>query len=156
MASSSSYPSSAVLADSVLGQKAGVIVDEVSAPESSTLGARTGRYAMIFDAGSIGIRVHVFRFDRKLDLLEICDDGIKVFAKVKPGLSSYAGQPQEAANSMLPLLDKAKSVVPKQLTKRTPLRLRVRNLIHIKSKFQYKPEWINVIEGSQEGSYLWV
>ncbi|PWZ32499.1 hypothetical protein Zm00014a_044463 [Zea mays] len=96
------------------------------------------------------------RFDRKLDLLEICDDGIKVFAKVKPGLSSYAGQPQEAANSMLPLLDKAKSVVPKQLTKRTPLRLRVRNLIHIKSKFQYKPEWINVIEGSQEGSYLWV
>ncbi|KAG5588604.1 hypothetical protein H5410_049038 [Solanum commersonii] len=132
-------------------------------------------YAVIFDAGSSGSRVHVFRFSQNLDLLPIGEYGLEVFDKVKPGLSSYENDPKAAAKSLEPLLIKAESVVPINLHTDTPVELgataglrmlkgntterimqSVRNMLKNESIFEYKDEWVSILSGTQEGSYFWV
>lgn len=72
-----SYPS-VVFGDAVLGRKSGMVDDP---PENNAAAASPERYAVIFDAGSTGSRVHVFKFDSKMDLVKI-GDGMEFFAQV--------------------------------------------------------------------------
>lgn len=148
-----------------------------AAGRHGALGAAAGgdnKYAVIFDAGSSGSRVHVFRFDGNLDLVHIGTE-IELFVQKKPGLSAYAADPREAAESLVSLIDEAKQVVPAELRDQTPVRVgataglralgtekseqilqAVRDLLREKSSFKNQPDWVTVLDGSQEGAYEWV
>ncbi|KAK9269628.1 hypothetical protein L1049_001405 [Liquidambar formosana] len=131
-------------------------------------------YAVIFDAGSSGSRVHVFCFDDRLNLVPIAKD-LELFRQKKPGLSAYAEDPQLAANSLLPLLEEAESVIPPELRGKSPVRVgataglralegdasdrilqAVRDLLKDKSTLKSHPDSVTVLDGSQEGSFQWV
>ncbi|XP_047979315.1 apyrase-like isoform X1 [Salvia hispanica] len=137
-------------------------------------GEQPEKYAVVFDAGSTGSRVHVFRFDRDMSLLQIGHD-YELFVAIKPGLSSYEKDPKAAADSLKPLLEQAEEVIPQQLRATTPLRLgataglrllpgtasqdilnAVNELFNSESSLGYKPEWVSVLDGSDEGAYMWV
>ena len=51
------------------------------------------------------------------------------FLQIKPGLSAYAQNPQQAAESLVSLLDKSESVVPRELRSKTPVRVGVSALL---------------------------
>ncbi|GAV86160.1 MIP domain-containing protein/GDA1_CD39 domain-containing protein [Cephalotus follicularis] len=131
-------------------------------------------FAVIFDAGSSGSRVHVFCFDYNMDLVPIGKD-LELFDQLKPGLSAYEKDPQAAAKSLVSLLDKAESVVPLDMRSRTPVRVgataglrqlegdasdrilqAVRDLLRARSTLKSEPEGVTVLDGTQEGAYEWV
>lgn len=133
------------------------------------------RYAVVFDAGSTGTRVHVYSFGDNMELIPINGVGIEFAKRVKPGLSAYADNPEEAANSLKELLQSAVEVVPEAARPVTPVRLgataglrrisdvkadkilaAVRKLIPSTSAFKFKESWVSVLDGSQEGSYMWI
>ncbi|CAL9135006.1 unnamed protein product [Musa textilis] len=131
-------------------------------------------YAVIFDAGSSGSRVHVYCFDENLDLLPIGQE-LELFVQEKPGLSFYAKDPQQAAQSLVSLLEKAESVVPMKLRQQTPVRVgataglralgaetsekilqAVKDLLQHNSSLKFKSDWVTVLDGTQEGAFQWV
>lgn len=130
-------------------------------------------YAVIFDAGSSGSRVHVFCFDENIRLVKVGGE-IEVFEHREPGLSDFSKDPAKGAESLLPLLDTALKVVPASQKAQTPVRLgatagfrtlpgnEAENLLQEarillgNSGFNFTPSWVNIIDGTQEGSYQWV
>lgn len=133
------------------------------------------RYAVVFDAGSTGSRVHVYGFEDNMELIPINGVGIEFAKRVKPGLSAYADNPEEAANSIKELLHSAVQVVPENVRSVTPVRLgataglrqisdvkadkilaAVRKSISSTSGLKFKQSWVSVLDGSQEGSYMWI
>lgn len=138
-------------------------------------------YTIIIDAGSTGSRIHVFKLfhdksnedeTKKFDIKLINQE---LFVKVKPGLSSFANSPNEAAESIKPLLDKALNVIPKNYHKKTHISLKATAGLRMisdasantilenigklfkKYPFIFHPENdVGIMDGKYEGIYSWV
>lgn len=129
------------------------------------------RYAVVFDAGSTGSRVHIFRFKKGASGLDLVDD---TFEQLKPGLSSFADNPTEGANSLVPLLTKAMETVPKADQKSTSIEVRataglrllpgskaedllssVRSLLGT-YPFAFEDASVSIMDGADEGAFQWV
>ena len=59
-------------------------------------------FAVIFDAGSTGSRVHVFQFDDRRQLIPV-SGGLSAFQSVDGGLSGYASEPESLRSGIASL-----------------------------------------------------
>lgn len=133
------------------------------------------RYGIVFDAGSSGSRIHVYKWKTggggPKDAFDLVEDDI---LKIKPGLSAYKDTPSEAGASLLPLLTHAKSKIPAEVVSKTPVFLMATAGLRMvgetakdailqsvcgtlsASGFLFKCEWSSVLDGRDEGLYGWV
>ncbi|NXC18913.1 ENTP6 diphosphohydrolase, partial [Corythaeola cristata] len=79
-------------------------------------------YGIMFDAGSTGTRIHIFKF--ALQPKETPKLTHETFKALKPGLSAYADDVEKSGQGIKELLEVAKKEVPMELWKFTPLVLK--------------------------------
>ncbi|XP_054617910.1 ectonucleoside triphosphate diphosphohydrolase 5 isoform X2 [Dunckerocampus dactyliophorus] len=130
-------------------------------------------YAVMFDAGSTGTRIHIYTFIRKeSEALPVLDN--EMFHWVKPGLSAHADSPVTAAHSLRELLKVAKSTVPRPEWKRTPVVLRATAGLRLlpapkaqslldqvrrvfdESPFLVPDNSVSIMNGTSEGILAWI
>uniref|UniRef100_A0A2L2YHM8 nucleoside diphosphate phosphatase n=2 Tax=Parasteatoda tepidariorum TaxID=114398 RepID=A0A2L2YHM8_PARTP len=129
------------------------------------------KYVIVFDGGSTGTRIHVFSFATSLSgHLTLKSE---YFEEVKPGLSGYVNNPHEAANSVIQLLEKAKTLVPLDKWSETPVALKATAGLRLlpdtvsnslleevykafdNSPFHSSDDCVTILSGEDEGLYAW-
>uniref|UniRef100_A0A665WYZ0 nucleoside diphosphate phosphatase n=1 Tax=Echeneis naucrates TaxID=173247 RepID=A0A665WYZ0_ECHNA len=80
-------------------------------------------HGIMFDAGSTGTRIHIYKFIQK-DPVELPVLDNEMYHAVKPGLSAYKDNPEEGGNTIRQLLKIAKKTVPEEEWRRTPVVLK--------------------------------
>uniref|UniRef100_A0A674NTW4 nucleoside diphosphate phosphatase n=1 Tax=Takifugu rubripes TaxID=31033 RepID=A0A674NTW4_TAKRU len=130
-------------------------------------------YAVMFDAGSTGTRIHVFTFiHTDSEELPVLDN--EMFYSTKPGLSAYVDIPEMAAQTVRTMLKVAKNAVPRLEWKRTPVLLRATaglrllpagkaqalldQVQHVfdESPFFVPDNSVSIMNGTKEGILAWI
>lgn len=131
-------------------------------------------FAIMLDAGSTGTRVHIFEFSHDIkNFAAPFKLEQEVYSQVTPGLSSYMSNPEKAAESILPLIKKAKATVPKSQWKHTPISLKATAGLRLLSEkqaekiifevdklldstgFLTNEESVSIMTGTDEGIFGW-
>ena len=99
-----------------------VLPDDMSDSALSQLDASRFSYLAIVDAGSSGCRAHVYRYGKLGSLtgpLYVLPQHTS--KKIKPGLSSFANNPDDAGESLSGLVEFLKTQVPEAYWSKTPI-----------------------------------
>ncbi|NXF04269.1 ENTP6 diphosphohydrolase, partial [Smithornis capensis] len=129
-------------------------------------------YGIMFDAGSTGTRIHIFKFTQQPR--EAPKLTHETFKALKPGLSAYADDVEKSGQGIKELLEVAKKEVPVGLWKFTPLVLKAtaglrllpgekaqKLLDKVKEIFQASPffvrdDCVSIMNGTDEGISAWI
>ncbi|KAM9803769.1 LOW QUALITY PROTEIN: ectonucleoside triphosphate diphosphohydrolase 6 [Neosynchiropus ocellatus] len=135
-------------------------------------GGRKFYYSIMFDAGSTGTRIHVFQFLTSHQVVPQLER--ETYRAIKPGLSAYAGEPQQCAEGVEQLLEVAKVSVPPSQWNVTPVALKATAglrllpgdkaaglLDTVRTVFQASPflttsDCVSVMDGADEGISAWI
>jgi ectonucleoside triphosphate diphosphohydrolase 5/6 len=148
-----------------LGHKA---VDNIA----KKLGYHKPVHAVVIDAGSTGSRVLAFTFHESYIGGHLVLDK-ELFKYTKPGLSSFADNPEKGVQTIANLLEEAKNEIPKDYWNKTPLILKAtaglrllpqekaeKLLNSVRALFQRTPfltneESVEIMDGTDEGIFSW-
>uniref|UniRef100_A0A665WZU0 nucleoside diphosphate phosphatase n=1 Tax=Echeneis naucrates TaxID=173247 RepID=A0A665WZU0_ECHNA len=130
-------------------------------------------HGIMFDAGSTGTRIHIYKFIQK-DPVELPVLDNEMYHAVKPGLSAYKDNPEEGGNTIRQLLKIAKKTVPEEEWRRTPVVLKATAglrllpedkasalLKEVQEVFDESPFFVpnnsvSLMNGTNEGVLAWV
>ncbi|XP_067099586.1 ectonucleoside triphosphate diphosphohydrolase 5 [Osmerus mordax] len=130
-------------------------------------------YGIMFDAGSTGTRIHIYKFIQK-DPVELPVLDSEMYHAVKPGLSAYKDKPEEGGDTIRQLLKIAKKTVPEEEWKQTPVVLKATAglrllpvekanalLDEVRDVFDSSPFFVpnnsvSIMNGANEGVLAWV
>uniref|UniRef100_A0A8C1NMH9 nucleoside diphosphate phosphatase n=1 Tax=Cyprinus carpio TaxID=7962 RepID=A0A8C1NMH9_CYPCA len=130
-------------------------------------------YGIMFDAGSTGTRIHIYKFIQK-DPVELPVLDSEMYNAVKPGLSAYADMPEVGGETIRQLLKVAKKTIPKEQWIQTPVVLKATAglrllpqekakalLNEVKEIFDDSPFFVpensvTIMNGTNEGVLAWV
>ncbi|XP_075185596.1 nucleoside diphosphate phosphatase ENTPD5 isoform X1 [Anomaloglossus baeobatrachus] len=130
-------------------------------------------YGIVFDAGATGTRIHIYTFRPSSTRPSLEIDG-EIFESLKPGLSAFAQQPEQGAESVRSLLQLALDNIPSTHWKKTPLLLKATAglrllpalqaealLQEVRKVFSSSPflvpgNSVSIMDGTDEGVLAWI